>query len=335
MVVVEIVDKKGKKFSFYIEPRMKKIFDLKILPSLQKKDKDCIICIDGAEGSGKSTLALQLGKYADPTLDLSRVCFSAEDFREEVFKAKKGQCIIYDEAFTGLSSRSSLSGINRALVSLMMQMRQKNLFVIIVLPTYFLLDKYVALFRTRALFHVYETGGRRGYYKVYNKKTKKMLFLLGRQTYSYFPTKVRANIRRCRFYGVYALGDDKDEAKYREKKAKALETSEKTPMTAGQIKYREQRDVLLFLLKTKLDLTYMDMSNLLGEYDLDMSHQVLQHICAKFGVKEKKKYVEEREEKKKKKSQGIKEKEKVENDDKDADETEEIEESESLEEEFD
>ena len=49
-------------------------------------------------------------------------------------KRKKGQCIIYDEAFTGYSSRSSLSPINRVLVSLAMQIRQKNLFIIIILP---------------------------------------------------------------------------------------------------------------------------------------------------------------------------------------------------------
>jgi len=29
----------------------------------------------GAEGAGKSTLALQIGKFVDPTLDLSRVVF--------------------------------------------------------------------------------------------------------------------------------------------------------------------------------------------------------------------------------------------------------------------
>lgn len=309
MVVHRVLDKNGNEIaSYFIEPRIKKILDDKILPSLNKSDKDCIIAIDGGEGSGKSTLAFQIGKYADKTLDLSRVVFSAEDFRNAIYKAKKGQCIIYDEAFTGLSSRSSLSGINRALVSLMMQMRQKNLLVIIVLPTFFLLDKYVALFRTRALFHVYETGGRRGYYKVYNRKAKKYLFLMGRQTYSYFPSKIRATMRRLRFYGAFALGDKELYEKYKKMKAKALEETEKTPMSAGQVKYREQRDILVYLMRKKLDLTYNELSNLLGDYDLDISFQQVGHICAKFGDKDKKeepKYVKER---KKIKSEGIEDK---------------------------
>jgi len=72
----------------------------------------------------------------------------------QFLKTKKGQCIIFDEAFTGLSSRGALSGINKALVGLMMQMRQKNLFVIMVLPTFFMLDKYAAIFRAKALIHV-------------------------------------------------------------------------------------------------------------------------------------------------------------------------------------
>ncbi|HUS50895.1 MAG TPA: Hint domain-containing homing endonuclease, partial [Candidatus Paceibacterota bacterium] len=80
------------------------------------------------KNSGKTTFALQLGKYIDPTLNLSRIVFAPDDFRQAVLNAKKGQCIIYDEAFTGFSSRASLSPINRVLVSLSMQMRQKNLF---------------------------------------------------------------------------------------------------------------------------------------------------------------------------------------------------------------
>jgi len=180
------------------------------------------MCLDGSEGVGKSWLAMQIGRYVDYTLDLDRIVFDAESFRNAILKAKKGQCIIYDEAITGFSSRSSLSGINRALVSLAMQMRQKNLFIIIVLPTIFLLDKYIALFRAKVLIHVYENKGIRGYFRVYPSKLKKLLIMKGVKTFSY---KVRTGFKG-RFYGIFALGDEKIEKKYREKKEKALnETS--------------------------------------------------------------------------------------------------------------
>ena len=135
MGIVEVRDKKSKHrerlVKYYMEDRLKTNLDNSVIDALEKKDKDFVLVVDGIEGAGKSTLAFQIGRYVDPTLDLNRVVFDAESFREAILKAKKGQCIIYDEAFTGFSSRSALSGINRALVSLAMQMRQQNLFVII------------------------------------------------------------------------------------------------------------------------------------------------------------------------------------------------------------
>ena len=289
--VISIYDKKqDKTIKYYMDKRLHDNLAIKIIPSLEKKDKDCVLALDGAEGSGKSTLALQIGKKVDPTLDLSRVVFDAESFRQAIFKAKKGQCVIFDEAFTGLSSRASLSGMNRALVGLMMQMRQKNLFVIIVLPTFFLLDKYVALFRTKALIHVYEAGGRRGYFKLYNRKLKKYLYLAGKTTYSYSGAKWKVRTKFAgRFYGVFALGDEKVEDKYREMKAKALEATEKNPMTAGQVKYKEQRDIILFLLRKISNNTYEQLANLLADYDLEMTYVQVRNICAKFGDREKEK----------------------------------------------
>lgn len=267
---------------YFMEDRLKKNFDNKIIPSLTKQDKDYVLCIDGREGAGKTYMALQLGKYVDPTLDLSRVCFSPEEFREAILKAKKGQCIIYDEAFTGYSSRSSLSPVNKVLVSLAMQMRQKNLFVIIVLPIIFLLDKYMALFRTRALVHVYESKGNRGYFKVYNSRTKKYLILMGQKTLSYNHRKIRTNFRG-RFYGKFVLGDEKVHKEYLKKKEKALADSEKTSMTSSQVRFKEQRDLLVYLIRKHLELSYRQVSNLLNEYEIALSYVQIRSICLKFG----------------------------------------------------
>ena len=116
---------------YSMDKRLKRNLDDKILPSLKTKDKDYVVVVDGREGSGKTTFAIQMGKYVDPSLNLARVVFGPENFREAILKAKKYECIIYDEAFTGFSSRASLSPVNRVLVSLAMQMRQKNLLIIL------------------------------------------------------------------------------------------------------------------------------------------------------------------------------------------------------------
>jgi len=289
MVIAKIVHPKtGYVSEFYIEPRLKKNLDEKIIPMLKKKDKDFVLALDGKEGSGKSTFAFQIGKYIDPSLDLNRVVFDGESFRNAIFKAKKGQVVVFDEAFTGLSSRAALSSVNRALVSLMMQMRQKNLCVIMVLPTFFMLDKYVALFRARALVHVYEMSGNRGYFRIYNSKLKKNLYLTGKKDYSYGHKSVRTRFRG-RFYGKFALGDDKVEAEYRKKKGKALEETQKNPMTSTQVRFREQRNLILYILRKQSKMTYRELENLLIDYDMDISFQQIAKICGSFGDKEEKK----------------------------------------------
>lgn len=287
--VVHIVDPNTKEeVSYFLEPWIKKTFDEKIKPDLEIKDKDCFIAFDGKEGVGKSTIAMQWCKYIDPTFNLSRVVFTPEEFREAIFKAKKGQAVMFDEAFTGFSSRASLSGVNKTLISLMMQIRQKNLFVAIVLPTIFLLDKYISIFRTRALVHVYENKGRRGFFRVYSSKKKKQLILhKDSRVYSY---GIRTN-SKGRFYGVFALGE-KYEAAYRKKKEKALEHSEQNPMSSGAVKYREQRDIMLYVLKKELKLSYKKMEELLQDYNFDVSYVQIRNICSKFGDKD----VEEKEE---------------------------------------
>ena len=229
---------------------------------------------------GKSTFAFQWAKYVDPTFCLSRIVFSPEEFKEAIFKAKKGQAIVYDEAFSGLGSRSALSSINRYLVSLAMQIRQKNLFVILVLPSVFLLDKYFVMFRAKVLVHVYENHGVRGYFRIYSPRKIKNLILLGKATYSY-SKKVRTKFKG-RFYGKFALGEDVEDT-YRKVKMKSLEQTESNPMTAGQVKYKEGRDLVIYLLKKTNKLTLVQLSNLLSDFQVDISVAQLGQICSKFG----------------------------------------------------
>ncbi len=279
--LVKIKDPSGFTTEYAMEERLRENLE-KVIVQLKDKDKDCVLIIDGKEGSGKSTLAFQIGKFVDPSLDLSRIVFSPEEFREAILKAEKGQCIIYDEAFTGFSSRSSLSPVNRVLVSLAMQMRQKNLFILIVLPTIFLLDKYMTMHRAKALVHVFENKSRRGYFRLYNAKKIKLLLLLGGKTMSYRVKGVWTNFRG-RFYGKFALGDSKVEEKYRIIKEKALADSEMTSMSSAQVRYKEQRDLLVWLFRKYTKQTYKEMAEVLFDYDFNMSFQQIGKICSKFG----------------------------------------------------
>jgi len=202
---------------YYIAPPVEKMLENGKQRVLHD-DWDRVYIIDGSEGAGKSLLALQLGYFLDPTLNLDRITFSGEEFSKAISVAQKNQCIIFDEAFNGLSSGGATSRLNRLIVSKLMECRQKNLFLIIVLPTIFLLQKYAAIFRSKCLLHVYTTkSGNRGYYKVYNQRNKKILYLMGNKMYSYSKPWIKKSFR---FYGKYPI----DEKSYREKKLKEAQS---------------------------------------------------------------------------------------------------------------
>ncbi len=184
---------------------------------ISKRDKDYVMLIDGYEGSGKTTFAIQLGKYVDPSLNLSRICMTPDEFKDAIKTAKKGQCVIYDEAVTGLTAGDSITKVGRILKSMMMQMRQKNLYVIVIMPVIFEFNKYAVLSRTRFFFHIYEPKGRIGYFVGLNKKGTRITYLKGKKTHSY---SVRSRFVG-RFYGKFGLGNSQ-EPLYRKKKEDAL-----------------------------------------------------------------------------------------------------------------
>lgn len=184
-----------------------------------KKDKDKVFIIDGREGTGKSTLAQQLAMNLDPDFNINKIVFTADQFKEVIRspERKKGDCIILDEAYFSINSRSAMTNVNKSLVGLATEMRQLNLFIIICLPTYFDLDRYFALFRTDVLIHCYlNKKGDRGQYILFGWHKKKELYLKGKKTYSY--GFVKSPYPPCSFNKGYVV----DEELYREKKKKSF-----------------------------------------------------------------------------------------------------------------
>lgn len=192
-----------------------------------KKDWDMIFVVDGAEGSGKSVLTMQIAHYCDPTFNIDRVVFTPKDLREAIINSERYQSVVYDEAYTGLSSRATMSLINRTLISMLAEIRQKNLFVFVVMPCFFDLDKYVALWRSRVLVHVYVSKDfQRGFLAFYNVDKKKYLYMKGKKYYNYNDPKPNFIGRFTNFYVV-------DEIEYRKKKKDSLIAREKKQSEAA------------------------------------------------------------------------------------------------------
>lgn len=249
--------KLGKRKEMYLDEFLKSNLD--IIKETIKKDWDFCIVVDGLEGGGKSSIAQQIAKYLDPTLKLNRICFNENEFRSAILSIKgKYKAVIYDEAVGGLSSRSAMSKVNRMLISLMSQIRQKNLYVIIVIPCFFELDRYVAVWRSRCLVHTYLGDNfQRGFFSFYNIKKKKQLYFFGKKLYQYM---VRPNFR-----GRFTKGYVVNEREYRKKKLLALEYDRDVD-TSKTAMILEQRNSLIKYLRENFKLGYKQISEATFRY---------------------------------------------------------------------
>lgn len=267
MVVFEI-QVNGEAKPLYMDGQLHTQLIEKVQPAVQKKDSDFVIAIDGEERAGKSVFAMQIAKVLYPDFNEKNVCFTPKEFIGAVTSARRFSCIVFDEAFTGLSSRASLSEVNNLLVSLMMEMGQRNLFIIIVLPTVFLMDKYVALHRAKGLFHVYQKEGKRGYWCFYDRKRLKTLFLKGKKMYEY-------NVVKSMYFGRFQDQYVIEEQAYRDKKRSALKLKVRR---TREDKYKEQRDALIRLVNDKLEDNQHALSEMIKVYGIKLDNTSISKI---------------------------------------------------------
>ena len=226
-----------------------------------KKDEDKFIIVDGGEGTGKSSLAMQLASALDPNFNLSKVAFNSIQFDKIIkdLNRKKGDCIVLDEGYGAVNSRATMSKVNKSMVTLGTEMRQLNLFIIIVLPSFFDLDKYFAMWRSDLLFHVHKRkDGSRGRYVIYPENSKKNLYIEGKKKYNYFA--VSAPYQRLQFNKGYGVLDDYE---YRKKKAEAFRDTEQQE-TSVQRRYKGYIITLFKILHEEFGLSDEKIGKYIG-----------------------------------------------------------------------
>ncbi len=258
------------KAPYYLAPKIKQEFR-KAKNRVIHHDEDRVWLVCGLERSGKSKLARQFAYECDPTFCLEDICFDAKSFAKRIRECKKNKSIIFDEAFRGLSSRGALSKNNRELIQLLMEAGQKNLFIFIVLPSYFLLEIYVALFRSRALYLVFQSKKNpdNRFYKVYNRNKKRLLFTLGKKFMSY---KKPQNPKKYRFYPNEP--PTINEKEYNKKKMDAF-ISEDYDEQGKANKFKHQRDYLIYLMHYKHKIKYSDIEKDLTKCDYPIKKSVM------------------------------------------------------------
>ena len=176
---------------FYMDGYLKTNIDDFLIRAVKNK-WDGVMLVTGMEGSGKSTGAFAIANYLDPTFPgeplndgtprrkCTRIVFTPQQFMEAVDNSKPEQSIVWDEFVLGGLSVDAMTTMQRLIVKKMVTIRKKRLYILLVIPTIFLLKKYFAMLRTRALIHFYTPDGvARGYFKFYNYQTKNTLFVKG------------------------------------------------------------------------------------------------------------------------------------------------------------
>ena len=190
------------------------------------QDFDAAVLVDGKEGSGKTVIAFQVATFLDKDnhLDLEKqVCFTPEHFKEAVQTLEKGKAIVWDEARRGLNRRRSTQDTNIEITDMLAECRQNNLFLVIVMPTFYDMDMNAAVWRTRLLIHVWYTWEedqknpkplKRGYFRFYSEEGKKKLYTnkRWRQGYEY------PYLKNDSFEGTFPHFYCVDEREYRKRK---------------------------------------------------------------------------------------------------------------------
>jgi len=189
MVYVDI-ELNGKKFKLH-ERLKHKLDNIKMV---QTKGWDATVLIDGIEGSGKSTLGLTCAYYlSDGKFELKDICTGSNDAIAKLDQVKDGGVLLIDEGSLLFSSSDTMRHEQKQLIMILNVIRQKRIALIIVSPSFFRLNRYIAVDRTRFLIHVYTKEDlRRGRFTYFGQKKKNKLYELGKKNFNSY-AKPRAN----------------------------------------------------------------------------------------------------------------------------------------------
>ena len=145
-----------------------------------KDHQDTVLIITGNEGIGKSNLLLDIIEewehITGETFTIENVGLTQEQWIHAISIAKKEVGIApFDEAGDGLLSRDAMSDFNRDVVKMYIVIRGLSLLTVLVLPSFWYLDKFFRMHRVRGLFFVYS----RGRVAFWNKRQVKKIIMKG------------------------------------------------------------------------------------------------------------------------------------------------------------
>jgi len=227
----------------YIDGYLKKnLDDIKLAI---KKDWDGIGYYCGYEGDGKTHKAAQDCYYIDPTITIDRCVFNTKQLIEAISKAKAGQAILMDEGYFSFSAKRWRDAEQQNLISLLTTIRKKRLFIAIVAPTFFDINKYILIHRSRYMVHVSARALERGYFAFFIRDKKHKLYVHGKKDENIHATTPN-------FFGRFGNDFPFDKIEYEKKKDAAIKEmmdQGRTTKTLGDLRIKEWCAWLILIVK--------------------------------------------------------------------------------------
>src|SRR3989344_1863534 len=123
---------------------------------IQKRGWDSCIIIAGNERAGKSTLGITLGYILSKgKLTTDNICANSTDAIDKLENLPDESVLIIDEGSLMFSSKDSMKKEQRQLIKILNVIGQKKMILIIIIPDFFDLNRYIAINRSRFLIRVY------------------------------------------------------------------------------------------------------------------------------------------------------------------------------------
>jgi len=160
-----------------------------------------------------------------------------------------------DESFADMNSNLSRSPEFASLMNHIQLIRQRGLFLVLVLPDFFSLNKNIAIFRTSYLFVVYAEDYKRGAVAIFDRKTKRELYIKGKPFLNY--QAVKPNFR-CRFTGRWLVDYERYEREKFEHLKKGAEIKEK------EYKHTKTTYLICSILKYHYGLKFDEVEKMLN-----------------------------------------------------------------------
>jgi ABC-type dipeptide/oligopeptide/nickel transport system ATPase component len=251
----------------------------------KEKNNDIVGIVCGDEGSGKSSIAGNMMRYMcddtfNPIEDM--IGSDEEDAYNKLQNVKHGGNLMFDEGNIFFLSTETMKRQHRDLHKIFSIFRQKNLFVLIVLPSFFRLGTYFALDRSKFLIRTYlDNNGERGCFAYYGNKVKNRLYRIGKKMHDY--QIIQPNFRG-RFKQCLQL-ESEEYTKFK------LETLKKSFSIANRKKVKTkkemQQDYKTELIRKNLDTPSKELANILKltQRSIDLTKQKIREYEAEQMLK--------------------------------------------------